>query len=398
MLVTGSVPPAPLESDEVARSLAPFGSSRMLPRAAYLDEAVLAWEREHVFGGWVCLGRSSDVVAGGLRAESLGDFGVLLGRDGTRQLHAFENTCRHRGHELLPCGGSAQAKAIVCPYHAWSYRFDGSLIGAPGYRGVPDFDESAWGLRPMGVREWHGWVFVNRTDRAAEFEWHIGELEEIVAPYAPEALVTPLVHDYDVAANWKVLVENYQECYHCSKIHPELTRVSPPESGENLVKDGNWVGGWMDLRDGAETMSLDGRSGGAAIAGLDEHQRRSVMYVAVLPNLLISLHPDYVMTHVLTPLTPERTRVRCSWAFPADVAAADGFDPAYAVDFWDLTNRQDWTACESVQRGLRAPHFEPGPLAPAEDGVYHFETFVARAYQGFVTTAAPSEAGTAPLE
>ena len=398
MLVAGPVPPAPLVSEEVARSLAPFGSSRMLPRAAYVDEAVLAWEREYLFGGWVCLGRSSDVVAGGLRAESLGDFGVLLSRDGTGQLRAFENTCRHRGHELLPCGGSAQAKAIVCPYHAWSYQFDGSLIGAPGYRGVPDFDESAWGLKPMGVREWHGWVFVERNHRAAEFAWHIGELEGIVAPYSPEALVTPVVHDYDVAANWKVVVENYQECYHCSKIHPELTRVSPPDSGENLVKDGNWVGGWMDLRAGAETMSLDGRSGGAAITGLDEHQRRSVMYVAVLPNLLISLHPDYVMTHVLTPLTPERTRVRCSWAFPADVVAGDGFDPAYAVDFWDLTNRQDWTACESVQRGLHAPHFEPGPLAPAEDGVYHFVTFVARAYQGFVTTRTPSEAGTAPLE
>ena len=173
--------------------------------------------------------------------------------------------------------------------------------------------------------------------------------------------------------------------------------MSPPESGENLVRDGNWVGGWMDLRAGVETMSLDGLSGGTAIGGLDEHQRRSVMYVAVLPNLLVSLHPDYVMTHVLTPLTPERTRVRCSWAFPADVAV-DGFDPAYAVDFWDLTNRQDWTACESVQRGLRAPHFEPGPLAPAEDGVYHFVSFVARAYQGYVTTGAPAGAGAAPLE
>jgi Rieske 2Fe-2S family protein len=401
MLVTGSVPPAPLVYEEVARSLAPFGSSRMLPRGAYVDAAVLAWEREHLFGGWVCVGRSSDVAAGGLRAESLGDFGVLLSRDETGELRAFENTCRHRGHELLPCGGSAQARAIVCPYHAWSYRFDGSLIGAPGYRGVPDFDESAWGLEPMGVREWHGWVFVNVTGRAAEFEWHIGELEGIVAPYRPEGLLTPVVHHYDVAANWKVVVENYQECYHCSNIHPELSRVSPPESGENIVKDGNWVGGWLALRAGAETMSLDGRSGGTAIAGLDEHGRRSVMYVAVLPNLLISLHPDYVMTHVLTPLTPEHTRVRCSWAFPADVADADdadGFDPSYAVDFWDLTNRQDRTACESVQRGLRAPHFEPGPLAPAEDGVYHFVNFVARAYQGYVTTRAPSEAGTAPLE
>jgi glycine betaine catabolism A len=203
-----------------------------------------------------------------------------------------------------------------------------------------------------------------------------------VASYDAGSMLTPVVHEYDVAANWKVVVENYQECYHCSMIHPELCQVSPPDSGENLDQDGNWVGGWMDLRAGAETMSLDGHSGGVAIARLDEHEKRTVMYVAVLPNLLISLHPDYVMTHLLTPLSPERTRIRCSWSFPADVAGADGFDPAYAVDFWDLTNRQDWAACESVQRGMRAPRFEPGPLAPDEDGVYQFVSYVARAYQG----------------
>ena len=155
------------------------------------------------------------------------------------------------------------------------------------------------------MREWHGWVFVDRTGRGMPFEDHIGELEDVVAPYGAADLVTPVSHEYDVAANWKVIIENYQECYHCSMIHPELCRVSPPESGENIERDGNWVGGWMDLRDGAQTMSLDGRSGGVAIARLDEHEKRTVMYVAVLPNLLISLHPDYVMT---PPAHPARAR------------------------------------------------------------------------------------------
>ena len=185
-----------------------------------------------------------------------------------------------------------------------------------------------------------------------------------MAPYDAAHLVTPVTHEYDVAANWKVIVENYQECYHCSMIHPELCRVSPPRAGRTSSATGNWVGGWMDLREGAETMSLDGRSGGAAMARLDEHEQRTVMYVAVLPNLLISLHPDYVMTHLLVPLTPDRTRIRCSWAFPAEVAAREGFDPAYAVDFWDLTNRQDWSACESVQRGMAAPALRARPARP----------------------------------
>ncbi len=376
------VPPAPLDSDQVALSLAPFGTSRMLPREAYLDPAVLAWEREHLFGGWVCVGRSSDVSSSGMAAHSLGDYGVLLTRDRDGELRGFENACRHRGHELLPCGGSSEGvKAVVCPYHAWSYRFDGSLLGAPGYKGA-ELDKEAFGLAPVAVREWHGWVFVDRTGRAPAFEEHIGDLEGIVDGYDAASLVTPVIHEYDVAANWKVVIENYQECYHCSMIHPELCRVSPPDSGDNLELPGNWVGGWLDLREGAETMSFDGRSAGSAITRLDEQQRRTVMYVAVLPNLLISLHPDYVMTHLLTPLTPDLTRIRCSWGFPADTVAADDFDPSYAVDFWDLTNRQDWAACESVQRGMKAPGYRAGPLAPDEDGVYHFVSHVARAYRG----------------
>jgi glycine betaine catabolism A len=379
-----SIPPAPVDQAQLALSLASFGSSRMLPRDAYLSPEVLAWEREHLFSGWMCLGRSAEIEPGGLRAESVGEYGVLLTRDPEGgELRAFENACRHRGHELLPCGGSSEAKAIVCPYHAWSYRHDGSLIGAPHFKNIDElYGKSSLGLKPVRVQEWHGWVFVDRSGTAEDFTGYIGELEEIVAPYDAGSLVTCETHEYDVAANWKVIVENYQECYHCSMIHPELCRVSPPTSGENLEREGNWVGGWMDLRQGAETMSLDGRSGGVAMARLDEHERSTVMYVAVLPNLLISLHPDYVMTHRLVPMTPDTTRITCSWAFPADVAAREGFSPAYAVDFWDLTNRQDWSACESVQRGMAAPHFEAGPLAPDEDGVYQFVSKMAQAYQG----------------
>jgi Rieske 2Fe-2S family protein len=378
-----SIPAAPLDPAQVALALAPFGSSRMLPRDSYLSPEVLDWERRYLFDGWMCLGRSSEIPPRGLRAESVGDYGVLLTRDAEGVLRAFENACRHRGHELLPCGGAAQGRAIVCPYHAWSYQHDGSLIGAPHFKEIDQFDKSTLGLKPVRVTEWHGWVFVDRSGTDQDFAAHIGQLEDIVAPYDAGSLVTCESHEYDVEANWKVIVENYQECYHCSMIHPELCRVSPPTSGENIEeRDGNWVGGWMELRQGAETMSLDGRSGGVAMARLDEHELSTVMYVAVLPNLLISLHPDYVMTHMLVPISPDKTRITCSWAFPTDVAEKEGFSPAYAVDFWDLTNRQDWAACESVQRGMRSPHYEAGPLAPDEDGVYQFTSHLARAYQG----------------
>jgi len=157
--------------------------------------------------------------------------------------------------------------------------------------------------------------------------------------------------------------------------------VSPPTSGSNFDLPGSWVGGSMDLRGEAVTMSLDGRSLGRPIPGVDP---RVVLYLGLLPNLLLSLHPDYVMTHRMTPLAPDRTRVECSWYFlDADV------DPSYAVEFWDTTNRQDWAACESVQRGLSSPHFRPGPLAPNEDAVHQFVTMVAR---GYLAGADPSPA------
>jgi Rieske 2Fe-2S family protein len=374
---------APIDPARLAGAMEPPGRTRMLPREAYVDPAVLAWEQRTFFGGWVCVGRSSELAeVGTQRAVRLGTAGVLLTRAEDGVLRAFANTCRHRGHELLPCGGSARKRGIVCPYHAWSYRLDGSLLAAPGFRDVEDFEPEQHGLVGLPCTEWHGWAFVDESGRAGDFAEHVGELEPIVAPYRPAGLTVLATHEYEVAANWKVLVENYQECYHCSMIHPELCQVSPPESGANLDLPGDWVGGWMSLRDEAVTMSLDGSSAGVPIEGLSETELRTVMYVALFPNLLISLHPDYVMTHRLQPLAADRTYVECAWLFPAAAAAQDGFDPSYAVDFWDLTNRQDWSACESVQRGLSSEHARPGPLAPEEDGVQHFVARVARGYLG----------------
>jgi Rieske 2Fe-2S family protein len=235
-------------------------------------------------------------------------------------------------------------------------------------------------------------LFVDPSGTDGDFSHHVAGLEDVIGPYHPEDLTVVARHSYELATNWKVIAENYQECYHCSTIHPELSRISPPTSGENLDLQGSWMGGWMSMIDEAETMSLSGKSGGVAIKGLSEHELRTVMYLVGYPNLLVSLHPDYVMTHLMTPLAADRTHVECAWAFPKDVAAQGDFDPSYAVDFWDLTNRQDWAACESVQRGLSSPHARPGPLAPDEDGVYQFVTRVGRAYLG---RAAADSAGTA---
>jgi Rieske 2Fe-2S family protein len=370
-------PPAPLDAAELDGVLRPFGQSRMLPAAAYTSPRVLAWELRHLFAGtWSCAGRVDELLPGGTltqRGVRIGDIPVLLTRDGGL-VRAFANTCRHRGHELQPDGGASSRNTVVCPYHAWAYGLDGRLRAAPRLRGVPDFDPAAHGLVPLPAQHWHGWLFVNATGDAAPFEQHLGALAGLVAPYRPADLRLAARHEYGVRANWKVIVENYHECYHCPHIHPELCAVSPPASGNNYDLPGAWVGGTMELREHAETMSFDGRSRGAFLPGVD---RRRVLYLALLPDLLLSLHPDYVMAHRLRPTAPDTTHIECSWYVPDGV-----LDATYAVAFWDRTNRQDWAACESVQRGLASPHFQPGPFAPGEDAVHRWVTLVGQAYRG----------------
>jgi Rieske 2Fe-2S family protein len=382
-------------------ALQPFGHSRMLPASAYTSPHVFRWEQRYLFAGtWTCVGREDDLRAGPgdtdatsrltQRSLAVGDVPVLLTWSGD-EVRAFANTCRHRAHELLGEGDGTTRRSIVCPYHAWSYDLDGALRAAPGYRDVPGFDEGEYGLVRLPVQRWQGWVFVHAATSleeggAVDFSAYLGDLDRLIAPYGPGELVLGDRHAYEVAANWKVITENYHECYHCPLIHPELCQVSPPSSGENYIMPGAWVGGSMLLRDGMQTMSITGRSGGVPIDGVDP---ATVEYLGLFPNLLISAHPDYVMAHRMVPLAPDRTWVECSWYFPPP---ADGVepDPSYAVEFWDITNRQDWKACESVQRGLSSPHFKPGVFSPSEDAVHQFVTMVATAYLGRPLHEAPT--------
>jgi Rieske 2Fe-2S family protein len=363
---------APIDAADLEGALRPFGESTVLPAAAYVDPAVLAWERRHLFAcGWTAVGRTSEIAARGAQvAFTAGDVGVLV-TFGEREPRAFANMCRHRAHELLAAGAASDRAAVLCPYHGWSYGLDGALRTAP--RMGDGLDAGMLGLVELPVTDWHGWLFVNAAGSAQPFDEYVGALAGHVSPYRAERLSVGARHTYRVAANWKILVENYHECYHCPLIHPELCAVTPPTSGKNWHEPGRWVGGSMDLREHAETMSLDGRSRGVFLDGVDP---RTVHYVSLLPNLLISLHPDYVLTHRLEPIDAGHTRVECEWLFRPEVS-----DPSYAVEFWDLTNRQDWRACESVQRGVSSPHFRPGPLAPNESALYDWITMIARAYR-----------------
>ncbi|WP_051246497.1 aromatic ring-hydroxylating oxygenase subunit alpha [Nocardioides halotolerans] len=361
---------------------------QMLPAEAYTSDDVLTWERRHLYAGaWTCLGRVDDLFPpeGTVtqRAVRVGDVSCLVVRAGDG-VNLFANTCRHRGHELLPLdghsGGESTKRMISCPYHAWTYDLSGRLKGAPGFREVESFSFEDHGLVELPAEVWNGWVFAHAAHPvgAAEvppFERYVGDLARMLAPYDIGSLVVADRHTYEVAANWKVIAENYHECYHCPLIHPELCQVTPPDSGDNYDLPGTWIGGGMVLRDGMASMSLDGSLAATPLPGVNP---TAVEYLHLLPNLLVSAHPDYVMTHRMVPLAPGRTWVECSWlTLPS--AAASGAPGA--VEFWDITNRQDWAACESVQRGLESPHFRPGPFAPREDAVAQLVSMIGAAYR-----------------
>jgi Rieske 2Fe-2S family protein len=194
------ISPDLLDPAALDRVLAPFGASRMPPRAAYTSTDVFEWERANFFAGtWTCLGRRP---ARGQQAYAVGGTSVLVtaAAEGVR---AFANVCRHRGHELLGVDESADGRAIVCPYHGWGYGLDGSLRAAPQMG--PDFDRSGWGLRELPIVDWHGWVFVNAGGEAAPFGEFVGDAEGYLAPYRPEKLHVNARHRYEVAANWKLI-------------------------------------------------------------------------------------------------------------------------------------------------------------------------------------------------
>jgi glycine betaine catabolism A len=236
------------------------------------------------------------------------------------------------------------------------------------------------GSGSQGGLSFGGWDFVRAAD-GIDPEIQFGNLWDLLAPWETERLVVGASHSYEVRANWKLIHENYQECYHCSQIHPELCTVTAPDSGYSYDMRGLFVAGPMDLLEGADTMSLDGRSKGVVMRGLSGRQLREIGYFGVFPNLLISTHPDYVLTHRLEPLAPDRTLVECEWLFPPEALVQPGFSPNYSVEFWDVTNREDWAACESLQRSAASRGYEPGPMSPAwEAGVYLQVRMIAQGY------------------
>ena len=275
---------------------------------------------------------------------------MVAGEDGAPR--AFHNVCRHRGARLLD-EPEGRVRRLQCPYHAWSYGFDGVLRNPPDER----FDPACFSL-PRGARELlHGLVFVDVSGGAPPLGEHVGALAERLAAYRLGELRRAAAVRYDVAANWKAIVQNYSECLHCPGVHPELNRLTHYLSGVDHEGPGLWCGGAMTLNEGVATMGRG--EGWPAIAGVDE---RAVLYYALLPNALVSLHPDYAMLHTLWPRGPGRTEIVCEWFFEPSTIALDGFDPADAVGLLGHRQPPGLARLRAHPEGRRLARVHPRPL------------------------------------
>jgi Rieske 2Fe-2S family protein len=380
---TLSPPQLDLDPRDVALTLQPLERATMLPPRAFTGEDVLAWELDTIFRDWVCVGHVSGVrEPGAFVTRQLGPDSVLVvgGEDGRPR--AFLNVCRHRGARIVSEAEGSVRRRLRCPYHAWSYGLDGGLVAAPHMDGVEDFDRACNGLLEVRCEVARGLVLIDLSGAAPDVAEHLGELDSHLERYRLASLERAAQKSYHIAANWKGIAENYNECLHCPGVHPELNALSDYRSGEEVVGTGAWCGGSMTLREGAETMATDNGhcNGRRAIEGLSEKEARSVFYFALFPNALVSLHPDYVMLHTLWPREPGRTDVLCEWFFEPETIACDDFDPSDAVDFWDMVNRQDWHVCELAQQGVQTRGYPAGRYSAEEIDVHSFDLMVAHRY------------------
>jgi Rieske 2Fe-2S family protein len=365
----------------VSQFVAPAEGASTLEGRYYTSAQIFQTEIEQVFyQRWLCVGRAEQIPQpGDYFTQTIGAESLIITRGQDSQVRAFYNVCRHRGTRICTASTGHFVGSIQCPYHAWTYGLDGRLIGAPHMNEVEGFAKAKYPLYQAAIGSWEGFLFVNLSPQPEPFEQAFAALIGRFNQWGIAALRSARRIEYDVQANWKLLVENYSECYHCPLIHPALSALSPYRSGRNDLIEGPFLGGYMDLERHVESLSLNGHTCTLPLPGVAGEDLNRVYYYSLFPNMLLSLHPDYVMFHLLWPEGAGRTRITCDWLFEPQAMTQPNFDPSGAVEFWDMTNRQDWHVCELSQLGLTSRMYTPGPYSAGESLSAAFDQEVLRA-------------------
>jgi glycine betaine catabolism A len=354
----------------------PRERARTLPAPCYTSSAIHALEQERLFARkWLAVARDEDLPdAGSFLTREIGGERILVVRGHDGVLRAFYNVCRHRGSRLVDAPSGHLRGAIACPYHAWTYELDGRLRHAPHMDASGQAETYALASLPLALR--NGFVFGNLDGSAAPLHEALADLPDW-SRFGLDGLRRVQTLEYRIAANWKLVCENYSECYHCPRAHPQLDRLSVLSSG-GFEEGGCFNGGPMQLRAGFDTLSMSGRSRWPRLqGGASADDDALVHYYLVYPNLMLGIQPDYLSTHAVWPVSASECRVVCEVFVPNETLALPGFDATDVIDFWDLTNAQDWALCERVQRGAGSRGYRPGPYAPSERCVHAFDRWYA---------------------
>ncbi|MEV8044383.1 aromatic ring-hydroxylating dioxygenase subunit alpha [Streptomyces griseoluteus] len=351
-----------------------------LPGRYYTDPEVFRREQEALLESmWFCAVRGADLDRpGAFRTVRVGRESVLVTRDRTGALRAFLNVCRHRGARLCTEESGEVRRSLQCPYHAWTYGLDGKLVAAPNLTKMPDVDRDRYGLVKVALREWLGYAWVCLADAPPSFEATVqhAAVERLGDPaaiehYGTERLALGKRVTYDVRANWKLIVENFMECYHCATIHPELTEVLP-EFAEGWAAQ-SFVGHGAEFGAGVAGFTVDGSAGFGRLPEVAEEQDRRYYAITVRPNVFVNLVPDHVILHRMFPLAEDRTVVECDWLYAPEVVAS-GADVSKSAELFHRVNVQDFAACERTQPAMSSRAYrEGGVLVPAEHhiGAFH---------------------------
>ena len=354
--------------------------AQTLPAHYYADPKHFRTELERIhFSMWLWAGREERIPEpGDYFLLNFAGESVIVTRTESGKVKAYHNVCRHRGTRLCKeTSGKLEGGKVRCPYHAWAYSCDdGRLVNAVHMDQTEGFQREEFPLHALSADTWDGHIFVHFDPQAPPLADHLLDIPERFRAWNMAELQVAHRLDYVLECNWKLVIQNYSECLHCPIIHPQLQQQSHYLSGENAPPQPTYLGGRMDLRDEVDTLTMDGKSPWKPLPGLDAQERRGIYYWSILPNLLLNLHPDYMLTFQLLPLAHDRTRIVCEFSFHPDEIVGEGFDPSAAVDFWDLTNRQDWEVSELAQLGISSSAYTPGPYSNREELLHALDQFV----------------------
>ncbi|HEY4459164.1 MAG TPA: aromatic ring-hydroxylating dioxygenase subunit alpha, partial [Pseudonocardiaceae bacterium] len=331
---------------------------------------------------WFCAVRSAELVKpGDFKTVPVGRESVLVARGRDGALRAFLNVCRHRGARLCVDESGSVKRAFQCMYHAWTYGLDGKLIAAPNLTSMPDIDRTEYGLRPVHLREWLGYAWLCLADEPPSFDDDVigAATERLGSPtaidnYQVDQLAVGKRIRYEVKANWKLIIENFMECYHCATIHPELTEVLP-EFADGYAAQ-YYVGHGAEFGSEIQGFTVDGRTGFDRLDAVAEDQDRRYYAITIKPQVFINLVPDHVILHRMFPVAADRTVIECDWLYSPGVVA-EGKDLSHSVELFHRVNQQDFEACERCQPNMSSSLYrDGGVLVPSEHHIGAFHDWV----------------------